>query len=71
MMVIFFVPPLETLSNILILNAGFQRREGQRLETESTFVYFVQLVHREERRGKRGKKYPFVNLANCTGKTER
>ena len=60
--------PLEAQSNSLILYAGFQKRDGQQIETERTFVNFVQLAHRG--REKR-KKYPFVNLASCLGKTNR
>ena len=52
----------------MILYAGFQKRDGQRIETERTFVNFVHLAQRG--REKR-KKYPFVNLANCAGKTDR
>ena len=66
--VCFLFPLLETQSISFILNAGFQQREGQRIETERTFVNFVQLAHRG--REKR-KKNPFVNLANCAGKTDK
>ena len=64
----FLLPPLETESNSFTLNARFQQREGQKIETDRTFVNFVKFAHRGDRRG---KKYPFVNLENCTGKTER
>ena len=37
------------------------------MESESTFVNFLQL---SKHRGTREKKYQFVNLANCAGKTE-
>ena len=63
---------METQSNSFLLYAGFQQREGQRIETERTFVNFAQLARRgEDRRGRTGKKCPVVNLADCTGKTER
>ena len=52
----------------MILYAGFQKRDGQRIETERTFVNFVHLAQRG--REKR-KKYPFVNLVNCIGKTDK
>ena len=61
-------PPLEAQSISFILNAGFQQREGQSIETERTIVNFVHLE--EERRGRTGKKCPVVNLANCRRKTE-
>ena len=64
-----FFSPRETESNSFILFASFQQREGQRIETQiSTFVNFV--WEKRGRRGKNSKNYPFLNLANCTGKTE-
>ena len=56
---------MEPLSNSLILYVGFQHREEQRMETERTFVNFVQVARRQR------EKYPVVNLANLTGKIER
>ena len=44
--VCFLFPLLETQSISFILNAGFQQREGQRIEIERTIVNFVQLAHR-------------------------
>ena len=44
--------------------AGFQKRERDRGTLKS-------LHTEEERRGGRRKKYPSVNLANCSGKTEK
>ena len=56
-------------SNSFLLYGGFQKREEQRMETERrTFFNFYSLHTEEERRG---EKCPIINLANCTGKTER
>ena len=63
----FFFPPLEMQSNIFILYAGFQQRQGQKEHLLTSYS----LHTAEERRGRRGKKYPVVNLGNCTGKIER
>ena len=62
---------LDTQRNSFMLYARFQQREGQRIETERTFVNFAQLAHRGEDRRRTGKKWPVVNLADSTGKTER
>ena len=64
-----FSSPQERQSNSFPLCVGFQQREGQRIETEKSFVNFDQLAHRG--RGSRGKECPFVDLANCTAKTDR
>ena len=48
------LPPLDAQSNSFMLFARFQQREGQRIETERTFVNFVHLAHRgREKRKKR------------------
>ena len=52
----FFSPPLETQSISFTLNAGFQQREGHRIETERTTVNFVQLVHRGREKRKNRKE---------------
>ena len=44
--------------------AGVQKRQRDRGTLKS-------LHTEEERRGGRGNKYPFVYLANCSGKTEK
>ena len=49
-------PPLEAQSISFILNAGFQQREGQRIETERTIVSFVQLAHRGREKRKNRKE---------------
>ena len=50
------IRPQEAQSNSFILYAGFQQREGQRIETERTFVNFVQLAHRGREKRKNRKE---------------
>ena len=62
---------LETQSNSFILHAEFQLRERQRIETDGTFVSFVQLARKRREKRKNRKDVFIVNSENCTEKTER
>ena len=54
----FFSSSTGDEGNSFLLYAGFQQREGQRIETERTFVNFVQIAHRgKEKRKKRKEVY--------------
>ena len=50
-------------SNKFILHAGFQQREGLRIETECTFINFVQLAHRGREKKKKGKEVSICLLS--------
>ena len=48
----WFFPPLEREINSFTLYDRFQQREGQKIETERTFVNIAQLAHREREKRK-------------------